>query len=282
MAFSLGLKGTAKGTLGRSNFMATVVTSPGFMRTVSFQPFSLASGAMGRPRVGGGAVVIDRIKGLPRQNLHVHQVEMDGVGVAGEVGDLPDFDVAAINHFRRRIGEKPPKRGAAGDMRTLVPRSLDQPPPLIKVLIQGEGSDRQPLVGNWIIPLTTVGPLTNKFGWEAAKALGRALFKALNQSSKPWLSPPARDHPELHDLPGVGPETWLWTDSGVVGVPRVISIERVSPRKGRRGVAVHDDLGPRGQPVEVDDEVGPLRRPQAEIEGTIGVDRFQIHERGTG
>ncbi len=32
------LAGTVNGTVGRSNFMITRVTSPGFMRTVSFQP----------------------------------------------------------------------------------------------------------------------------------------------------------------------------------------------------------------------------------------------------
>ncbi len=41
-----GSAGTVKGTAGRSNFMSTRVTCPGFIRTVSFQPSSLASGAM--------------------------------------------------------------------------------------------------------------------------------------------------------------------------------------------------------------------------------------------
>ena len=48
-AAMLGL--TVKGTLGRSNFMITVVTSPGFIRTVSFQPSSLGSGGVGDPKV---------------------------------------------------------------------------------------------------------------------------------------------------------------------------------------------------------------------------------------
>ena len=37
------------GSLGKVNCMITVVTSPGFIRTVSFQPISLASGGNGFP-----------------------------------------------------------------------------------------------------------------------------------------------------------------------------------------------------------------------------------------
>ena len=78
------------GKFGRLNCMMTVVTSPGFIRTVSFQPISLASGGVGGP-VKCSLPGTPR-KGLPLNDLHVHQVEMDGMGVAGEIEDLPDFD----------------------------------------------------------------------------------------------------------------------------------------------------------------------------------------------
>src|SRR5437762_3085890 len=42
----LGLGGTANGTVGSLNVMITVVTSPAFIRTVSFQP--LPKGAAGK------------------------------------------------------------------------------------------------------------------------------------------------------------------------------------------------------------------------------------------
>ena len=43
------LDGTVNGALGKSNFMITVVTSPGFMRTVSFQPRSSGAGGAAAP-----------------------------------------------------------------------------------------------------------------------------------------------------------------------------------------------------------------------------------------
>src|SRR6516165_8323492 len=44
-----GLGGTVNGTVGRLNCAMIVVTSLGFMRTVSFHPISLGSGANGFP-----------------------------------------------------------------------------------------------------------------------------------------------------------------------------------------------------------------------------------------
>src|ERR687883_637580 len=45
----LGLVGMGKGTDGKLNCMITLVTSPGFMRTVSFHPASYGAGANGAP-----------------------------------------------------------------------------------------------------------------------------------------------------------------------------------------------------------------------------------------
>ena len=61
------------------------------MRTVSFQPCLVRTRRHRRAQVGGDAVVLGHLERLPGQDLDVHQVEVDGVGVAGEVGDLPDL-----------------------------------------------------------------------------------------------------------------------------------------------------------------------------------------------
>ena len=74
------LSGTPKGSLGAIGRKATMMSSSGFIRTVSFQPSSLGSGGL------TCAVPVD-----PVDHLHVEQVEVDRVGVHAVVRDLPDL-----------------------------------------------------------------------------------------------------------------------------------------------------------------------------------------------
>ena len=104
-----GLKGSPMdaGKFGKLNCMITVVASPGFIRTVSFQPISLASGGMASPMKRNPA---GRITGecLSLDDLDVDQVEMDRMGVPGEVEELPDFDRAGARVLRGRCDVRLP------------------------------------------------------------------------------------------------------------------------------------------------------------------------------
>ena len=90
---------------GRSHLAITSITSPGYILTVSFQPRSLASGRPGRAGVGDRAVIVGRIKGPPGDDLGVLQMDVHGVGVAGEIGDAPDFrrPVAMVSPWRQEL-----------------------------------------------------------------------------------------------------------------------------------------------------------------------------------
>ena len=74
------LLGRSKGKVGMIGRMATIVSSSGLTRTVSFQPSSVGI------RRDDDVVPAD-----PVQHLHVVEVPVDGVGVHAVVGDLPDL-----------------------------------------------------------------------------------------------------------------------------------------------------------------------------------------------
>ena len=85
--------------------MITVVASPGFIRTVSFQPISLASGGIGAAERSAYRITREC---LSLDDLDIDQVEVDRVGVAGEVEELPDFDCAALGVLGGRRVWQPP------------------------------------------------------------------------------------------------------------------------------------------------------------------------------
>ena len=92
------------GKAGRLNCAITVVASPGFVRTVSFQPISLASGGI---RGSGESDTGRRItfKWLPLDDLDIDEVEMDRMGISGKVEQLPDLDRAGSRGFRSLVNE---------------------------------------------------------------------------------------------------------------------------------------------------------------------------------
>lgn len=88
MASMRELCGTTKGAVGKSNFMMTVVHSPGFMRTVSLKPASFFVRQVDRPDETNRAVVaheIIRVECPARQHLHIDQMKANRVRVTGEI-----------------------------------------------------------------------------------------------------------------------------------------------------------------------------------------------------
>ncbi len=88
------LLGTAKGNVGIFARIATMISSSGFIRTVSFQPSSL------------GSVVSDcPVPADPVDHLHVDQVEVDAVGVNAVMCNLPELGLIGTEYLGGRIYE---------------------------------------------------------------------------------------------------------------------------------------------------------------------------------
>lgn len=80
------------------------------------------------------ASVVLCVERLPFQDLHGHQVEMDRMGIAGEIENAPDFGVSGPWCLRCGVpeipGEGPGRQSDAGT------KSLDQPAIAVEILIQ--------------------------------------------------------------------------------------------------------------------------------------------------
>ena len=69
------------------------VTMAGSARTVSFHPIRSGAGGWTGPVIAQRALclIVEGVEAAAVEDLEADQVEMDGVGVVGEVDELPDL-----------------------------------------------------------------------------------------------------------------------------------------------------------------------------------------------
>ncbi len=180
--------------------MMTVVTSPGFMRTVSFQPSSVRSGPLRGPGVAGRAVVGVHVERLASRALDVDQVEVDRVGVAGQVGDLPDLGWCR----RRRLGGRVHRRRARSRHCSRLVRAQQ--------LDQAAESHRRSRSASAAAPARPAASAATPFGppCPAARGTGRDPdVRSVTAVMQGRVLAGRRDDLEAHDLARVRPEAGL-------------------------------------------------------------------------
>ena len=177
------------------------------MRTVSFHPSSLGSGAMAGPgeRSAPHPRTRPRVERLAGQDLDVDQVEMDRVRVTGQVDDLPDLGAAGLDDLGRLSTYSRPNSGTVFTA-VSVPRNWIRRPCLSKVSLRVRR-----LTGTCLgFGVGTPGVCFSRKGSVGVKAAGSLI--AGSAASDPGLDP------DLEQRPRVGSEARAST-IGVSGLP---------------------------------------------------------------